>query len=100
MKLSYRVAQKSDYDKVLPMAEKELNSGIAYEEYMKNIFDSLGKNTFGIVAFNGEELAGFAFCEKGMFLTGGREDLFAEIMHLLFSVNINFYTLLTFITNG
>ncbi|MDO5114773.1 MAG: hypothetical protein Q4D58_01610 [Synergistaceae bacterium] len=79
MKLSYRLAEKSDYEKVLPLAEKELNSGLSYEEYMRAIFDGLGESAFGIIACHGEELAGFAFLEKGMSLTGGREDFFNEI---------------------
>ena len=79
MKLSYRLAEKGDYEKVLPLAEKELNSGAGYEEYMRTVFYGLGKETFGIIAFNGEEIAGFAFLERGMELTGGREDFFREI---------------------
>lgn len=79
MKLSYRTAEQGDYAKVLPLAEKELNAGIGYEEYMRRIFDGLGKDTFGIIAFNEGELAGFVFLEKGMALTGDREDFFSEI---------------------
>lgn len=43
MKLSYRVAQKSDYDKVLPMAEKELNSGIAYARIYEKYIRQFGE---------------------------------------------------------
>ncbi|MDO4560040.1 MAG: GNAT family N-acetyltransferase [bacterium] len=79
MKLSYRLAEKNDYQKILPLAEQELNSGQGYEEYMRAIFDELGKNAFGIVACREEEIIGFAFLEKGLALTGGREDFFPEI---------------------
>lgn len=79
MKITYRNATRGDFASVMQIAEKELNSGDGYMAYMRGIFDGLGRDTAGILAFCGESLAGFAFAERGMALTGGRTDFFDRI---------------------
>ena len=79
MKIAYRSAVREDFTSVMSIAERELNSGGGYLDYMRGIFDGLGRDTAGILAFCGKSLAGFAFAESGMSLTGGRTDFFDRI---------------------
>ena len=79
MKLRYRLAATEDREEVMKIAEAELNSGFGSEKYMDGIFAGLGRETLGIVALDGAKIAGFAFLERGMSLSGGRTDFFDEI---------------------
>ena len=80
VKLRYRPLTKEDYPQVAALTSKYVNAERAYQDYMKSVCDSLGETSAGIAAL-GEDgiLVGAAIAEKGMHLTGGREDFFTQI---------------------
>ncbi|MDO5114772.1 MAG: hypothetical protein Q4D58_01605 [Synergistaceae bacterium] len=80
MKIKYRPLAREDYPQLTALTSRYVNAEREYQDYMKSLCDSLGCESAGIGGFDADGvLVGAALVEKGMHLTGGREDFFAEI---------------------
>lgn len=80
MKLTYRLLEKDDFPQVAALTAKYVNAEQDYCDYMRCVCDSLGHDSAGIAALDDNGLiVGALITERGMHLTGGREDFFAQI---------------------
>lgn len=80
IKLKYRPIIKEDYTQIVALTDKYVNFEQAYRDYMKSVCDTIGENSTGICALDDKgTMVGVILYERGMHLTGGREDFFQQI---------------------
>lgn len=79
MEIEYRPIVASDYSDIIAITDSCVNDGKESHAYIKETCNNLGKNSLGVLAQYNKEVIGVCLVEKGMKLSGGREDFFPEI---------------------
>ena len=89
MDVTCRKMSKEDFPEAVAIAQESINNvDPAFYDYVKEMTDSLGVETEGAVAEADGKIIGIMYFIRGMHLTGGRTDFFAEIKEQIGSDSI------------